>query len=98
MSKSMNQDAASGLAMQDKELLSDALNAQKQITGAYDTCANECATPAIRDEMLSILREEHTIQARVFTELQKRGWYPTPMAEEQKLQNARQKFAGQFGQ
>lgn len=93
----MNQNAASSLAMQDKELLGDALNTQKQITGLYNTCANECATPAVRDELLSILREEHVIQANVFTEMQKRGWYPTPMAEEQKIQSAKQKYTGQSG-
>lgn len=91
----MAQNAGSGLPMQDKELIGDALNSQKQITEAYNTCACECATPAVRDELLNILREEHGIQADVFSEMQKRGWYPTPMAEEQKIQSAKQKYASQ---
>ena len=45
----MSQNNAA-LPMQDKDMLGDALSAQKQITDAYNTCANECATPAVRDE------------------------------------------------
>ena len=90
----MSQNNAA-LPMQDKDMLGDALSAQKQITDAYNTCANECATPAVRDELLKLLREEHAIQAGVFTEMQKRGWYPTPMAEEPKIQSAKQKFSAQ---
>ena len=86
----MNQ--AANIPMNDQEMMHDALSSQKQITGIYNTYANECATPAIRDEMLNILQEEHGIQADVFKEMQKRGWYPTPMAEEQKIQSAKQKF------
>ena len=75
------------IAMQDKEMLEDVLTSQKQITGLYNTYANECATTAIRDEMMNILHDEHDIQADIFMEMQKRGWYPTPMAEEQKDTN-----------
>lgn len=93
----MNQNAQS-IPMQDQEMLHDALSSQKQITGIYNVYANECATPAIRDEMLNILRDEHCIQADIFTEMQKRGWYPTPMAEEQKVQSAKQKYASMNAQ
>ena len=78
------------IAMQDKEMLEDVLTSQKQITGLYNTYANECATTAIRDEMMNILHDEHDIQADIFMEMQKRGWYPTPMAEEQKIQSTKQ--------
>ena len=86
----MNQ--AANIPMNDQEMMHDALSSQKQITGIYNTYANECATPAIRDEMLNILQEELVIQADVFKEMQKRVWYPTPMAEEQKIQSTKQKF------
>lgn len=89
----MSSSTTPAIAMQDKDMLGDALDSQKQITGSYNTSANEAATPAVRDELLNILREEHTIQANLFTEMQKRGWYPTPMAEEQKIQSAKQKYA-----
>ena len=89
----MSQNNAA-LPMQDKDMLGDALSAQKQITDAYNTCANECATPAVRDELLKLLREEHAIQAGVFTEMQKRGWYPTEQAPQQKIDQTKEQFMG----
>ena len=86
------------IAMQDKEMLEDVLTSQKQITGLYNTYANECATTAIRAEMMNILHDEHDIQADIFMEMQKRGWYPTPMAEEQKIQSTKQKFLNMTAQ
>ena len=86
------------IAMQDKDMLEDVLTSQKQITGLYNTYANECATTAIRDEMMNILHDEHDIQADIFMEMQKRGWYPTPMAEEQKIQSTKQKFLNMTAQ
>ncbi|MDF2632177.1 MAG: spore coat protein [Caproiciproducens sp.] len=81
--------------MQEKEILNDVLASEKAVTGAYNNFANECATPNVRDEFMRILTEEHQIQADVFDEMQKRGWYPTPAAEQQKIQQAKQKFQNQ---
>ena len=81
--------------MQEKEILNDILASQKSATSAYNTFTNECATPAVRDEFMKILTEEHQIQADVFNEMHKRGWYPTPAAEQQKIQQAKQKFQSQ---
>lgn len=80
------------MAMQEKEVFDDVLTSQKFITETYNTYANECATPNIRDEFMNILNEEHQIQADVFDEMKKRGWYSTPQAEQQKVQQAQQKF------
>ena len=78
--------------LEEKEILTDVLSSQKSITGNYNTYTNECATPAMRDQFMSLLTEEHQIQADVFDEMHKRGWYPTPAAEQQKVQQAKQKF------
>ena len=86
----MNQNT--NVPMKDREMLEDALCSQKLLTDSYNLYADECATVALRDEMLSLLHEEHCIQADVFLEMQKRGGYPTPMAEEQKIQTVKQKF------
>ena len=55
--------ANNALAMQDQEMMRDALSSEKQMTGLYNAFANECATTAIRDEMLNLLHDEHAIQA-----------------------------------
>lgn len=83
-----------------KELgaLEDQLSAEQLLIKKYKTYANECATTAIRDEMMNILHDEHDIQADIFMEMQKRGWYPTPMAEEQKIQSTKQKFLNMTAQ
>lgn len=80
------------IPMQEKEVLNDVLTSQKFVTETYNTFTNECATPNIRDEFMRILNEEHQIQAEVFDEMQKRGWYQTPAADQQKIQQAKTKF------
>ena len=37
--------------LEEKEILTDVLSSQKSITGNYNTYTNECATPAIRDQL-----------------------------------------------
>jgi spore coat protein CotF len=78
--------------MQEKDLFDDVLCSQKSITGTYNTFTNECSTANVRDEFLSILNEEHQMQADVFDEMKKRGWYTTPQAEQQMVSQAKQKF------
>lgn len=76
----------------DREMLFDALISQKTLTDTYNTYANECATNAVRDELMNILTEEHQIQQDVFTELQKRGWYKTDPADQQKVEQIKKEF------
>lgn len=78
--------------MQDKELLDDVLSSQKLITGSYNTFANECATPGVRETMLCILKEEHDIQSDIFNDMISRNWYPIQPAEQQKIDAAKEKF------
>jgi len=80
------------IQMQDKELFNHMLSSQKLITDTYNTFANECSSPNVRNEFMRILTEEHQIQAEVFDEMSKRGWYQTPSADQQKVQQAKQKF------
>lgn len=81
----------------DREMMDDALSAQKFVTDGYNTFANECATPALKSEFMNLLSEEHQIQHEVFSEMLKRGWYQTSPAEQTKINEAKQKFQGQNG-
>jgi spore coat protein CotF len=83
------------MQMEEREVFNDILSSQKFTTETYNTFANECVTPNIRSEFMRILTEEHEIQADVFDEMKKRGWYQTPAAEQQKIQQAKQKFQNQ---
>ena len=78
--------------MPDKDLILDVLSSQKFVTAGYSTTANECATKCVREEMLSLLKEEHDIQADIFTEAHNRGWYPTMPAEQPKIDQAKQRY------
>ena len=83
--------------MGDQEMINDAIASQKLISYAYNTYANECATPNLRDEFMNILKDEHQIQAELFNEAQKRGRYQVKPAEEQQIQQAKQKYQNMLG-
>ena len=82
---------------QDQERMTDVLTSQKTLTNGYNTFANEASSPAIKDALMGILSEEHEIQHRVFSEMARRGWYQTEMAEDNKIQQAKTKFSGDTG-
>ena len=76
----------------DREILTDILSSQKHTTSGYNTSANESATPSVKTDFMNILTEEHQIQNDVFKEMQKRGWYPVEAADQNKIQQAKQKY------
>ena len=81
--------------MGDREILHDGLMAQKFTAANCNTYAGECVNESLRSAFLNILDDEHKIQADIFCTMHANGWYPTPEAEQQKIQQARQKFAQQ---
>lgn len=83
--------------MGDMEIMDDSLDSQKLISSSYNTYANECATPNLRDEFLNILKDEHQIQAEIFNEMQKRGWYQLQPADQQQVAQVKQKFQNILG-
>jgi len=74
-------------------MISDALSSQKFISDGYNTGANEAAAPTVKNTMMSLLEEEHSIQHDLFTQMQKRGWYHTEAAPQQKIDDTRAKFS-----
>jgi spore coat protein CotF len=81
--------------MGDKELLQDSLLSEKLMTGSYNTFAGECVNDQLRGAFLNILDDTHRIQADVFSDMQSRGWYQVEQADQQKVQNTRQKYSTQ---
>ena len=76
----------------EKEILSDALSAQKATTALFNTSANECVHEDVRQTLMRILNEEHEIKKDVFDMMHAKGLYPTPAADEKKVQEAKQQF------
>ena len=79
----------------EKEILQDGLISQKHVTESYNTFAGECVNEQLRSTFLRILDEEHTIQANMFCTLQSHGWYQVDPAQQQMVDQARQKFSVQ---
>lgn len=88
----MNQSMPGANCFGDKEMIEDALTSQKNITGSYNTYANECANPALMSDMMNILNEEHQIQHEIFCTMQQKGWYQVQPAEQQKVDQTKNKF------
>ena len=77
----------------DKEQITDLLSAEKFLAGSYNTFLLECATPEMVRCLSSLLSDTHDMQGQVFHTMQARGWYPTPKAEEQKINQTKQQFS-----
>ena len=77
----------------DRDYITDALSSQKLISGTYNTFASECTNKMLEEQFISILKEEHDIGYELFSEMLTRGWYSVPPAEQQKIDDAKTKFA-----
>lgn len=77
----------------EKEVLADALTTEKATTNNYNTYANECVHEDVRNAILDCLDKEHGIQQDVFNLMHSRGLYPTPAAETQKVEQAKEKYS-----
>lgn len=81
----------------DKEVLGDGLDAQKAATALFNRMANECVHDDLRDTLLDILEEEHEMQVDVFNIMHAKGFYPTPPAEQKKIDEVKSQFgSGKF--
>lgn len=76
----------------EKELLTDFLSGQKQITALYNTYAGECVSQPLRNEMLNILKDEHSIQSDIFSTMQSKGFYQVKTADTQQVDSTKQKL------
>ncbi len=79
--------------MNEKAVLTDLISSQKFITGAYNTFCCEAAEPTVRNCLLSVLEDEHRIQAELFNTMSQKGFYTVQKAEQTKLNAAKQQFA-----
>ena len=88
----MNTSTTGTTPMGDKEMITDSLSSQKFVTSGYNTFANECVNPSLRNDFMNILKEEHQIQSELFSEMQNRGWYQVKPADQNDINMAKQKY------
>ncbi len=72
----------------DKTMMTDMLASQKFISQSYNNFAGECATKQSKNKLMKILGEEHDIQFAIYEQMNAKGWYPTPEAAQDKINEA----------
>ena len=83
--------------MGDKEMMSDCLNSEKNCTSVYNTFANECVNPKLRNDFINTLKDAHDVQSELFTEAQNRGWYVVKAAKQPDIAQAAKKYSAMNG-
>ena len=81
--------------MDDKNLMEDLLLQEKGVCDLYLHGSIESGTPNIHQAFCTALTDSLQLQNEIYTKMSGKGWYPTEQAEQQKLQQVKQKFANQ---
>lgn len=79
-------------ALSDKECAQTLLGSEKLLTTTYNTALLESATPEVREALCTLLCDNHRAAQALFEEMNARGWYPVKAAQEQKINEEKQKF------
>ncbi|MEG0371055.1 MAG: spore coat protein [Clostridium sp.] len=79
--------------MDDKNLMENLLSLTKGASDLYLHGTIESATPNVRAAFDKALTDTLTMQSEIYKKMAAKGWYPAQQAEEQKIQEAKQKFS-----
>ena len=77
----------------EQDRATDLLQTEKYLAGCYNSYLLESATPEVKQCLSGLLNDTHSMQQRLFEDMNSRGWYPVTKAEDQKVTQAKQKFA-----
>ncbi len=76
----------------DQEMLNDILNTEKQLMDSYNTAITESSCRNMRQVLSSIYGQTAQDQYQTFDGMKTRGWYLTKDAQDQDVQQAKQKM------
>lgn len=80
--------------MDDKAIMENLLLTEKGICDLYMHGTIESAgTQNVNQTFSQALNDSLCIQGDIYKKMSARGWYPTEQAEQQKIQNLKQKYA-----
>lgn len=79
--------------LDDKNMLTDILNTEKQLVSVYASFLCECASMDGRQIFSGNLNQTAQDQFQTFQLLQQKGWYQLEQAEQQKIDQARQSMS-----
>ncbi len=77
----------------DREILSDLLLSEKQLSSSYNACVDESTGEAFSHILENILNETHRMRFDVLKAMQKRGWHKTKNASSQDIEMLKRRFA-----
>ena len=77
----------------EQDKATDLLQTEKYLAGCYNSYLLESATPEVKQCLSGLLNDTHSMQQRLFEDMNSRGWYPVTKAEDQKVMSAKQKFS-----
>jgi spore coat protein F len=78
--------------MSEQDLLNDMLETEKSLISSYSTYISEASCPNLRRVLSSSFTETTEDQFEVFDNMRKKGYYQTKDAQDQEVQQAKQKF------
>jgi len=81
--------------MQAQEIMTDLMLSEKKMSTNYSLFASECVNERLRDTFVDMLTKGHKTQTELFKTAQEKGWYQVEKAEQQKIDQACQKFTNQ---
>lgn len=74
--------------LSEQDIMTDALNTEKQSITSYGTYLAEATCQQLRQELCQIINENQQIQYEIFDQIKKRGWYQTKNAQLNEVQQA----------
>lgn len=78
--------------LSEEEILTDLLTSEKHCTSTINTFITESTCANLRQNLQSILTEEHSIHENLYNMLSQKGWYPTNDAQAQEVQKSKDKY------
>ena len=84
--------------LSEQDMMNDLLTMEKAIISAYNTGITEASCQNLRQTLTNNLVENQQLQYTIFDTMKKKGWYQTKDAQDQDVNNAKNKFTSMKNQ
>lgn len=78
----------------DREILTDLLLSEKQLSSSYNNSINECTGAALGQVLEKVLNETHAMRRDVLEAMVKRGWVKSKNAGSHDIEMVKKRFKG----
>lgn len=76
------------MKLDDRDMITDALQMQKQLIDSYMLAERESANSYLRETLHGYHEEEENLHTKIFHSMHQRDWYKTPVAGQQAIESA----------